>query len=215
MPTGLRLVSLENLSRDLRGDFGDVGQVEHFTDVVLAVGSHPVAPERLFWALEPNNFAETPPYRVAVSPLTDRVLSDYAADFSWLRWVTTKDLQACECLMNMPPSEHSRLRKARLKVETVDGATVLWLDTDFPSKASLILAPSLRDIVGPYIGWPVQAVAPDRAFVYLWAASRRELIPKLGRIVVREYGRAPYSLTMEVFEIDEAVEAIGVFNTAL
>ena len=98
-------------------------------------------------------------------------------------------------------------------METIDGAAVMWLEADFPSKASLILAPSLREIVSPHVGWPVLAAAPDRDFVYLCTASRRDLIPRFGRVVVGEYGRAFHPLTTEVFEIGEAVEAIGVFQT--
>ena len=217
--TGPALVSLDNLSRELRGDDGDAGRVAHFTDVVMvAVGSHVVAPDRLFRSLEPTDFAESAPYRVAVSRRTVRVLTDYAADASWLRWVTPKDLHACglsdqEAFERAWSSLDVALRGARVQIESIDGATIVVLDTDFPSKASLILAPCLRDIVSLQIGWPVLAVAPDRDFVYLWAADRRELIPRLGHVVVREYGHASHPLTTEIFEIGEAVQAIGAFPT--
>ena len=219
LPTGALLVSVENLSRELRGDEDDVGRVARFTEVVTtATGSHALAPERLFWSLEPNDFAEGAPYRVAVSQRTDRILTDYAADASRLGWVTSKDLDACG-LSEQDASERAwsnldvALRAARIQMETVEGAAVIWLETEFPSKASLILAPCLREIVSPHIGWPVLAVVPDRGFVYLWPASRRELIPQFGRVVVGEYRRAPYPLTTEVFEISEAVEAIGAFTS--
>lgn len=217
--TGPVLVSLDNLSRQLRGDDGDVGQVAHFTDVVMgAVDSDVVSPDRLFWSLEPNDFAESAPHRVAVSRRTDRVLTDYAADASWLRWVTPKDLDASglsdpEAFELAWSHLDVALRGARIQLDSVDGVTIVWLDTDFPSKASLILAPCLRYIVSPHIGWPVLAAAPDRDFVCLWGADRRELIARLGRIVVREYGRASHPLTTEIFEIGEAVQAIGAFPT--
>jgi hypothetical protein len=219
VPTRVLLVSLENLSRELRGDEDDIGRVARFIDVVTtAAGSDASALERLFWSLEPNDFADSPTYRVAVSQRTDRILADYAADASRLRWVTSKDLDACG-LSEREASERAwsnldvALRAARIRTETVEGAAVVWLETEFPSKASLILAPCLREIVSPHIGWPVLAVAPDRGFVYLWPASSRELIPNCGRVVVGEYGRAPYPLTTEVFEISEAVEAIGAFTS--
>jgi hypothetical protein len=217
LSTGAVLVSLENLARELRGDGGDVGRVAYFTDAVLATGGdHQVAHERLFWCLEANHLAEVAPYRDSVSRRTDRVLADYAGDASWIRWVTPRNLHAVglseeDAFARAWSNLDVALRGARIQTETVDGVAIVWLDTNFPSKASLILAPGLRDVVGPYVGWPVLAVAPDRAFVYLWAADHRALVPRLGHVVVREYRNASHPLTTEVFEIGDAVEAIGAF----
>ena len=217
--TGPLLVSLDNLSRELRGDHEDIARVAHFIDVVIASGSpRAVAPARLLWALEPSNLAERAPYHVEVSPRVHRASSDYAADASSLRWLTRQDLGEA-ALSDQEAFERAwsnldvAVRDARVHLETVEGATAVWLETDFPSKASLIVAPCLREIVSPYIGWPVLAVTPDRGFVYLWGADRRELIPRFGPVIVREYRNASHPLTTEVFEIDEAVTAIGAFPT--
>lgn len=217
LSTGALLVSLENLARELRGDGGDVSRVAYFTDAVLATGrDRPVAHERLFWCLEASHLAEVAPYRVSVSRRTDRVLADYAGDASRIRWVTPRDLDAVglseeDAFARGWANLDVALHGARIQTETVDGVAIVWLDTDFLSKASLILAPGLRDVVGPYLGWPVLAVAPDRGFVYLWAADNRDLIPRLGHVVVRESRTAPYPVTTEVFEIGDTVEAIGTF----
>lgn len=212
-------MSLDNLSRELRGDHEDIARVAHFTDAVIASGSpRAVAPERLFWALEPNNLAERAPYHFEVSPRVDRALSDYTGDASLLRWLTRRDLGE-GALSDQEAFERAwanldvAVRDARVHLESVEGASVVWLETDFPSKASLILASGLREIVSPYIGWPVLAVTPERGFVYLWGADRRELIPRFGPVVIREYRNASHPLTTEVFEIDDSVTAIGAFPT--
>jgi hypothetical protein len=155
---------------------------------------------------------------VSVSRRTDRVLAEYAGDASSVRWVTTQHLRESglpdqDAFERAWSNLDAALRSAHIQTETVDGVPILWLDTDFPSKASLILAPSLREVVGPYVGWPVLAVTPDRDFVYLWTAANRDLIPRLGRVVAREYASASHPLTTEVFEIGDTVEAIGVFPT--
>jgi hypothetical protein len=85
------------------------------------------------------------------------------------------------------------------------------LATELPSKASLLLAPALREVAEEVIGWPVLAVAPDRDFVFLWNAGRRDLIAGMGGMVHREFGRAPYPLSMEVFQISDSLRAIGAY----
>ncbi len=80
-----------------------------------------------------------------------------------------------------------------------------------PSKAPLLLAPALREMIEDVVGWPVLAVAPDSDFVYLWNASRRDLTTSLGGIVTREYARAPYPLSTEIFQIGDSLQAIGTY----
>jgi hypothetical protein len=85
------------------------------------------------------------------------------------------------------------------------------LATELPSKASLLLASALREMIEDAIGWPVLAVAPDRDFVYLWNASRRDLIPRMGGVVCREHAQAPYPLSTEIFQISDSLRAIGTY----
>jgi hypothetical protein len=81
-----------------------------------------------------------------------------------------------------------------------------------PSNASLLLAPSLRVAVSKVVGWPVLAVAPDRDFLYIWNGGHRELITRLGAVVVRTHSRAPYPLSTEVLEISDAIRSIGSYS---
>lgn len=98
-------------------------------------------------------------------------------------------------------------------VETA-GASKAMLATDLPSKASLLLAPALRERIEDVIGRPVLAVAPDRDFVYLWKASRRDLMTGMGGVVCRVYARAPYPLSTEIFHTGDSLRAVGAYAVA-
>jgi len=102
-------------------------------------------------------------------------------------------------------------RAAQVTTGPVDGITLLGFAADLPSSASLLLAPSLREAVSDVTGWPVLAVAPDRDFVYVWNAGHRELLARLGGVVVRAHARAPYPLSTEVFQISDTIRAIGSY----
>jgi hypothetical protein len=60
------------------------------------------------------------------------------------------------------------------------------------------------------------AVAPDRDFLYLWAARHTDFVHRVGKGVVREYLKASYPLSTEVYEInDEGIRAVGAFPVEL
>ena len=217
LETGRVLVSLQNLEREMNGNGGDLGRVSFFTDVVVASNAaRVVVAEQLLWCLEPNDYAEPPPYRVAVSPQLNRVLAEVGADQSWLRWLTPSLLNAvglseADAFERAWSNLDAELRRATIRTEVVDGVVVAYLDTRFVWKASLLLAPGLRDAVGPIVGWPVLAIAPDRNFALIWNAERPDFVPRMAQTVTREYGRAPYPLTTEVLELGDSVRAIGAF----
>jgi len=58
------------------------------------------------------------------------------------------------------------------------------------------------------------AVVPDRDFLYLWAARHKDFAPRVGRVLVREYSKASYPISTEVYEItNQGIQAIGEFPT--
>lgn len=107
------------------------------------------------------------------------------------------------------------LRKTPVELMDVgDDRVLAMLSTGSALKASLILAPQLRQHVESHIGWPVYAVIPCRDFIYLVPTDERgdRTLPALGSTVVEEYEQSPYPLSTEVFQIsDDAIEAIGAF----
>jgi hypothetical protein len=80
------LVSLDNLGRDLVGDDQDVDRVAEFLDQVVAtIESRPITSDGLYWCLEPNDYANSAAYRVAVSLQIDRILVNISDDGSLIR----------------------------------------------------------------------------------------------------------------------------------
>jgi uncharacterized protein YtpQ (UPF0354 family) len=215
------LVSLENLSRDLTRD-GDAGRVARFVDAITA-SSKPyeadVTEESLFWCLETNDYAEKADYCVPLSDRVDRVLVALSADEGLVTWVTPDMLES----LGMSASDASErgyanldraLREATMETTDVDGVALGFFETSLPFKSSLLLAPSLREVVEKDIGWPLVAVAPDRDFLYLWAAKHEDFVQRVGGVVVREYSEASYPISTEVFEVgDQGIRAIGAFPT--
>ena len=81
-------------------------------------------------------------------------------------------------------------------------------------KSPLLLAPNLKEIVSPIIGWPLHAVIPDQDFLYVWPAGHEQFCERVGAIAVREYSAAPHPVTTELFKIDDdGIRAVGAFST--
>lgn len=214
---GRVLVSLDNLERDLASD-GDVGRVSRFVDMVVASASEDeLSPEQFYWCLEPNDYAEKPDFRVTISDRVDRALVHLSSDNRLVTWVTPSMLKSS----GLSESEASAkaftnlaraLSESTIELEDIDGIQLGFISTDIPFKASLILAPNLREIVETQLGWPLMAVTPDRDFLYLWAARHTYFVQRVGGVVVREYSQASYPISTEVYKItDEKIHAIGEF----
>jgi hypothetical protein len=211
------LVRLDNLGRRLAGDGADAERVAFFADQLLATAQMPpVAVAGLYWFAQPNDNAAAATIRAPVSPQLDRVLVHVSDDGGLIRWVTHAHLQAAGLTEALAAERawanlDQAVRQAQVTTLETAGATVAMLATELPSKASLLLAPALRERIEAVVGWPVLAVAPDRDFVYLWNASRRDLINGLGGVVSRENARAPYPLSTEIFQIGDSLRAIGAY----
>jgi hypothetical protein len=214
------LVSLDNLDRQLAGDGADGERVAAFAGQVLAAAQlSPVTAAGLYWFAEPNDYVVAAEIRAPVSPRLDRVLVHVSGDGRLIRWVGGVHLDAAG-LTTAYAAERAwanldqAVRQAQATTAEIAGATVAMLASELPSKASLLLAPALREMIEDVIGWPVLAVAPDRDFVYLWNASRRDLITGMGGVVCREHARAPYPLSTEIFQIGDSLRAIGAYAAA-
>jgi hypothetical protein len=212
------LVSLENLQRDVAMD-GDPGRISRFID---AIASSPLDTEgalsadQIYWCLEPNDYEQSADFRVELSDRVDRVLVHLSSDSRLITWMTPEMLDS---LGISEPEAGTRaftnlakvLDKATFETQDIDGVQLCFLCTSFPFKASLILAPNLREMVGSTVGWPLMAVTPDRDFLYLWAARHADFARRVGHVVVREYSQASYPISTEVYEIEDQIRAIGEF----
>jgi hypothetical protein len=216
---GRMLVSLGNLQRDVASD-GDVGRVSRFVDALVASAGAPeaaVSANQLYWCLEPSDYEERADYRVAMSDCVDRVLVHLSTDGRLVTWVTRSMLDS----LGLPEADAGdraftnlgrALSAASVESQFIDGVQLGFIGTSLPLKASLILAPNLREVVGAVLGWPLMAVVPDRDFLYLWAARHTDFVQRVGHVVVREHSQASYPISTEVYEIaDKAIRAIGAF----
>jgi uncharacterized protein YtpQ (UPF0354 family) len=215
------LISLDNLRRDFAKD-RDVTRISRFVDAVVASArdAEPdFSTDRLYWCLESNDYEEPADFRFRVSDRLDRVLVHLSPDERLVTWVTPDTLTSMSISQSNAEARAFEnlaqvLRKATIESEHIDGVKLCFVNTPLPFKASLILAPNLREVMEPVVGWPLMAVVPDRNFLYLWAARYKDFVQRLGSVVVREYLQASYPLTTEVFEItDDGCRTAGEFPT--
>jgi hypothetical protein len=215
------LISLDNLQRDVAMD-GDTGRVSRFVDAILAsstVSDTTHSADQLYWCLEPNDYEVAADFRVALSDRVDRALVYLSSDGRLVTWVTPDILHtlglseedaAAKAFGNLARA----LAEATVESQDIDGVQLGIISTKLPFKASLILAPNLKEILGNRLGWPLMAVTPDRDFLYLWAARHTDFVRRVGSVVVREYSQASYPISTEVYEItDLKIRAVGEFPT--
>jgi hypothetical protein len=104
------------------------------------------------------------------------------------------------------------LAGAAVRHQDIDGVRLASIETPLPFKSAMIVAPNLKQVVSPVLGWPIHAVIPDRNFLYLWGAGHTDFIERVGPVVVDEFTRSPYPVTTEVLEIsDDAITAVADF----
>jgi uncharacterized protein YtpQ (UPF0354 family) len=218
---GRMLVSLDNLQRDLARD-GDLGRVSRFVDAIVASAAAPdemPSADQLYWCLERSDYEERADYRIAMSDRVDRVLVHLSADQRLITWVTPEMLDSlglseAEAAATAFANLGRALAQSSIESQDIDGVRLGYITTSLPFKASLILAPNLREATEATLGWPLMAVVPDRDFLYLWAARHTGFTNRVGRVVVGEYSKAAYPISTEVYEVTgDAVRAVGEFPT--
>jgi hypothetical protein len=220
---GLTLfVSLENLSRDYARDHDDA-RVVLFVDSVLSprVGakSWEEAQSSVLFCLEPSDYVDRPEIRTAISDRVDRVPVHFDAVRGLISWITPGMLadwriSLAELETAVAYNLAAALTRATIQHKDVDAVRLGFLETQLPFKSALILAPNLKEVVSPVLGWPLHAVMPDRDFLYLWNAQHRDFAGRVGSVVVAEFTKAPYPISTELFEIsDNGIKALGAFDT--
>src|SRR5262249_4297574 len=155
----------------------DPEAIRRFVARVLAAGSVPAlswdeACELLLLSAEPSDHQFGDAIRSPVSGEFCRVLTLTDREHGLVSWV---DSGVCAGWAGSPARavEAARRNQARLiaglrmRVETVDGHKLGMVPLDSPYKASVIFAPSFRDLVAADFGWPVWAVIPCRDFIYV------------------------------------------------
>ena len=171
----------------------------------------------MMFCLDASDYDEPPPLRTRISDHVDRVPVHSDTSRGTITWIDQRRLDewqvsleelAAEAFANLARA----LSEAKLEHFESQGVRIGYFATTLAFKTALLLAPNLKQVVEPVLGWPLLAVLPHRNFVYLWNAAHEEMINCVGAVVVKEFKAAPYPLTTEVFRIsDEGIEAVGAF----
>jgi len=218
-------ISLSNVTRELAGD-GDTNRIIQFADNMLVPASYPddwsKVKHRALWTIQPNTL-------VRQSHLVFH-LSDQTHQVPALWDPQTKQLLMLEShmLLKMSISEEAvaeaaneylsvELRNAELIVRELEGVKAGFIHCRFPFKAALILAPNLREVAEPILGWPV---IPNRNTLCLFDADDFygvsgifEVMPGLGGWVLDQYELGAYPLSTEIFEISgQGVRAVAEYS---
>jgi hypothetical protein len=211
-------VSLENVARSVDRDGTEV-MVRFVANVLSGLGPLPVweeAESGVHLSLEPNDSDFGDAIHVHVTERLDRVLCHADADERRVTWLTSGDLEGWG--ISTPEAESVAFRNldrvldaASVEISEKGGVRVGMVPTNSPFKASLVLAPRLRELLAATLGWPVFAIVPARDFLMMFA--ERSLVPRFGPVVVNEFRSSAYALSTEVLELsDDGIRAIGRFD---
>jgi hypothetical protein len=219
-------VTLDNIARDFERD-GDEGRISRFVDTILSC-SNPIPPweqavDRLRWTVESMDTDVGDALAEQVSDQIRVVLVCVSEDETQVVFLTPSVLEdwgQSEAVVRQAAVQNMEalLRQLDVHIETVGEHRLgMFASGDgFPGeafKAALLLCPALKEVVEPVLGWPIFAVMPNRDFVYMVPHADRDLLPRLGPVVVREYHQSGYPISTEVFEVtDEGIRAIAEFQ---
>ncbi|MCK6528319.1 hypothetical protein L6R50_12435 [Myxococcota bacterium] len=109
----------------------------------------------------------------------------------------------------------SLLDGTHVEVHRMRGRRCAVFQIDSVFKASLLLAPNLRERVAPLLGWPVVAIAPCRDFLMAFEDGDPAWLPGLADVVMHEHAGSGHPVTTEVLRCsDEGISALGAFGEA-
>ena len=222
-------INLSNITREIARD-GNIYRAVRFADNVAFPACFPrdwsKVKHQVFWDIQSNTL-------VGQSDLAFH-LSDQTHQMPVILDVATMQIIHLDShmLIGMAVSEETvaeaadenlsaALYNALFTIREHEGVRFAVVGCYLPFKAALLLAPNLREIAEPILGWPLFAVIPRRNFMYLYDArcfengvtDIFEKIPGLGNVVLEEFDLGAYPLSTEIFEItDEGVRAVAEYR---
>lgn len=222
-------ISLSNVARELASD-GDIYRAIRFADNMLLAVGYPkdwsTVKHQVLWDIQSNMLEGQSDLTYHLSDQTHQVpviLDPETKHILFLDSHMLIEMNVSEEMIEQTADENlcAEARNAVFIVREYAGVKYAIVSTDLPSKASLILAPNLREIVEHNLGWPLFAVIPRRDFMFLYdarcfdkgAEDIFEKVPGLGNIVLEEFELGAYPLSTEIFKItDEGVRAVAEYR---
>jgi hypothetical protein len=213
-------ISLENLARDFATD-QDLRRVSRFVETILStlqpLPDWPLAKAGIRFSAERSDHDFGDSLYESITDSLCRVLAYVDPGETSITWLTASMLEDWnvsreEAAAVAAENMSELLRQTPVEIEMIDRFHLGMLATNSPLKASLIFSPNFAEILAPKLGWPVFAVIPCRDFAYVFPETDRDLIGRLGRVVVEEYSNGAYPISTEVYRLsDHGVKAIGRF----
>ncbi len=222
-------ISLSNAVREFAGD-GDIYRAIRFADNMLFVVSYPEdwskVKHQVLWDIQSNALEGQSDLAYHLSDQTHQVPVLFDPETKHILFLDSRlliGMSVSEEMVEQAANENlcAEAWNVVFIVREYAGVRYAIVSTHLPSKASLILAPNLREIVEPNLGWPLFAVIPRRDFRFLYdarcfdkgAEDIFEKIPGLGNIVLEEFALGAYPLSTEIFEItDDGVRAVAEYR---
>ena len=217
-------VSLENIRRNYDRD-SDADAIVRFVDQVnedFFVETPPWDDVRPYvrYSLEPSDY-ETGFDDVLFNAISDELNQVFVytpidgSRIAWINesmlddWGVTREQVVQQAEENMA----AIVADTKLEIGEIDSDKLGLISTEeTPFKASLILSPAFRNLVSPTHGWPVYVVVPCRDFAYVIRDDNRELLGRLGRVVIDEYRKSGHPITKDVLQVsDDGIKAIGTY----
>ena len=222
-------ISLSNVVREFARD-GDIYRAIRFADSMLLAVSCPkdwsTVKHQVLWDIQSNSLEDQSDLTYNLSDQTHQVPVIYDPETKHILFLDSHmliEMNVSEQMVEQAADENlcAEAWNVLFIVREYAGVRYAIVTTHLPSKASLILAPNLRDIVEPSLGWPLFAVIPRRDFMFLYdarcfdkgAEDIFEKIPGLGNIVLEEFELGAYPLSTEIFKItDQGVRAVAEYR---
>lgn len=98
--------------------------------------------------------------------------------------------------------------------ETEDGLKLAFFETTIEGvKSALLFSQNIKEKIEPILGWPIYCVLPVTDFCYMFSEKDKELLNRIGEIVLNEYSNSAYPVTTEVLQIsDEGTRTVGKYK---
>lgn len=200
--------------------------VESTLDDIPYLDDWPTVRHRVFWTIQSNSLADQSDLATHLSDQTHRVPAVFVPEAESILWLSSHALigmkvTEAEVAEAADLNLAAELERSELIVRQFQGVRYGVINSPLPFKAALILAPNLRDVVEPVLGWPLFGVIPRRDFMYLYdarcfengASDIFDKLPGLGAVVLEEYELGANPLSTEIFEItDEGVRAVAEYR---
>ena len=222
-------INLSNITREIARD-GDIYRAVRFADNVVSPVCFPndwsQVKHQVIWDIQSNTLVgqsdlafhlsdQTHQMPVILDPETKQIL--YLDSHMLIEMSVSEETVAEAADENLSAA----LCNALFTIREHEGVRFAVVGCHLPFKAALILAPNLREITEPLLGWPLFAVIPRRNYMYLYDArcfdngvtDIFEKIPGLGNVVLEEFDLGAYPLSTEIFEIsDDGVRAVAEYR---